>query len=345
MKTTLILTPVFIIALVMAGCGLSAQPLTEERSIPVRAAEVVRESRPVPIRTIGKLEPKTSTRLSFKVSGRIQSILVDEGHRVSSGQVLARLDLSEIDAHRRQAQIALEKARRDHDRIGSLYSDSVATYEQLQNAFSALELAESAIQIAEFNRKYAIITAPAEGRILRRIHEPNEIIGSGQPVLTFGGSGTWVVRTGISDRDVAKLRLGDLAEIDLDALSGKKFAGSVTQIAEQADPGTGTFEVEITLKDPDSAFKSGFIARIDLFPLRTDMFSLIPVEALVKADGHSGLVFELAADGTTARRRDIQIAYIRGDSIAVSGGLETVKRVITDGSAYVTDGATVEISR
>jgi multidrug efflux pump subunit AcrA (membrane-fusion protein) len=128
-------------------------PLKQEEkpAIPVRT-EIVREQLlTFPIHTTGRLSAKTESKLSFKTGGIIQKIHVDEGRSVTRGQILASLNLSEIQPKARQADLALQKAERDYERTKNLYKDSVATLEQFQDVRTALELARSNADIAKFN--------------------------------------------------------------------------------------------------------------------------------------------------------------------------------------------------
>src|SRR5688572_23330507 len=83
----------------------------------VRVAPVTREAVALPVIATGTLEPKDAADLSFKVGGVVARVLVEEGDRVQRGQVLAALDLGEIDPAVSRARAAAEKAERDHARL------------------------------------------------------------------------------------------------------------------------------------------------------------------------------------------------------------------------------------
>ena len=108
---------------------------------------------------MGKLASKEELKLSFKTGGIISEIFVDEGQTVKKGQVLAKLNLSEIQAQVNQAILGLDKAERDYRRANNLYKDSVVTLEQLQNTTTALDIAKSNVKIAEFNLQFSTIKA------------------------------------------------------------------------------------------------------------------------------------------------------------------------------------------
>jgi RND family efflux transporter MFP subunit len=188
----------------------------------------------------GVLASKKEAKLSFKNGGIVAALRADEGQDVRKGQVLAVLDLTEIDAQVAQARNNFEKAQRDRDRVQRLYADSAATLEQMQNATTGFEVASAAFTAARFNREHSVIVAPENGRILRRQVEEGELINPGSSVFLFAGGGAgegWVVRTGIADRDMVKLKIGDRAKMTFDAYPGVSFPAVVTEIAAAADPG------------------------------------------------------------------------------------------------------------
>jgi hypothetical protein len=69
----------------------------------------------------------------------------------------------------------------------------------------------------------------------------------------------------------------------------------------------------------------------------------VPIESLLEADGSHATVFAVSADGRHAERRSVTIAFLIGDRVAVTSGLEGVATVVTDGAAYLDDGATLRI--
>ncbi|MCK5823732.1 MAG: efflux RND transporter periplasmic adaptor subunit, partial [Bacteroidales bacterium] len=253
---------IIVIALFFSAC--TEQVKEEEKNIDkvkIRTTKVIEKEISIPVHCSGKLASKTESKLSFKTGGIISAIFVDEGRKVKKGQVLAKLNLSEIQAQVNQAKLGLNKAERDFKRANNLYIDSVATLEQLQNATTALDIAKSNVKIAEFNLQYSTIKAPLNGKILKRVAEENEIIGTGNPVFLFGSTeNDWVVRVNITDKDIFSLNFKDKAEVKFDAYPDIIFTAIVTEIGNSADPYTGTYEVELTLKPTNTKFASGLIA-------------------------------------------------------------------------------------
>ena len=319
--------------------GEDAPPPAEVVS--VRTAAVSEGDVTEPIRATGALAAKEEVQLSFKIGGVIARIHVDEGQTVRAGQLLATLDPAEIDAQVLRARTAADKADRDLARARALYADSVATLEQMQDAASGAQAARAELQIAAFNRRHARIVAPASGTVLRRVAEEGELASPGSPVLTLGSSGETVLRVGLADRDAVRVRKGDAARVTLDAFPGESFRGTVTEVAAASSSGTGTYEVEVTVDAAGRPLASGLIGRVEIAPVSARRMPTVPLEAVIEADGDSAVVFALSPDGARARRIPVTVGAILGERVAISGGLAGVDAVVTDGVAYLTDGAAV----
>jgi multidrug efflux system membrane fusion protein len=316
-------------------------PRRETISVTTAKVQIVHE--PLPIHLAGRIFPKTQVNLAFKTGGIIGRILMDEGQRVTQGQLLAVLDLAEVRAYANQAQQGFDKAARDLERVGNLHKSKAATMEMLQNVKTAYNVAEANLEIAKFNLKHSRIEAPAAGRILKRLAEAKEMVGPGIPVFVFASSGNrWILRSGVTDRDVARLRIGDRAAVQIDALPREAVEAEVTQIAAAASPLTSTYEIELTLKMDDKQLKAGYFAQADVRTSEKESYSLIPVEAMVEGDGLRAIVYLLDRQAGKARKKEVLILELRGKYLAVSGLPENAE-VITAGATYLSDGTSVSL--
>ncbi len=325
-------------------CGSETGQEAETVRIPVQIAEVTQSEISTPVVTSGLLSSKNQVRLSFKIGGIVDKIYVGEGQQVKEGRLLASLKLPEIQAQVEQASSALEKAKRDYERVKNLYSDSVATLEQLQNSETAVTMAASGLEIARFNLRHASINAPSGGRILKRFVETNEMVRPGDPIIYFGStSGDWVVNAGVADRDIVRLEIGDSARLSFDAYPGKIFRAEVSEISGAADPMSGTFEVELRMKGNKNRLMSGFVAEVEIFPSKTVTCYLIPATALAEADGDRGAVYRLNTDGNSVSKQAVRIWKILDNQVAIHSGLKTGQKIAADGAQYLSDGAAVQI--
>jgi RND family efflux transporter MFP subunit len=254
---------------------------------------------------------------------------------VPKGRKIARLDTVELVAWRNKARVGVEKASRDLERVKKLYSDSVATLEQLQNAQSAFTAAQSDLEIASFNLSQAVLVAPTSGKILRRLTEKNEVVGPGMPVVVFASTdGKWVVKSSVPDRDLSVIAIGDSAAVIFDALPQKVFTAILVRIAGAAHPVTGTFEIECALQKTHSRFRPGLIADIRLYPQQQKKVVFIPARALVNGTGKQGTVYTVGSNDSIVALQ-VTVERIFDDLLAVSSGLENVDSIIINGAEYV----------
>ena len=345
MKPTLFLSALVLLAVV--GCTTRAEDATRLPAGPapvaVRLAPVVPETEAIPIRSSGVVAASEEIKLSFKTGGLIAAVYAAEGALVQQGQLLARLDPAELEAGVAQAEAAVAKARRDLVRVEQLYADTVATLEQVQNLRTALTVAEAQLEALRFNRAHSEIYAPARGRILKRFAERGEMIGPGVPVYFLASAqGAQVLRVGLPDVEVVRVRPGDQAEVSFAAWPGETFAAQVSEIAAAADPRTGTYAVELRLDPHARPLKDGFIGKAVLHPAPAGARVRIPMAALVEA-GREGLTVYVP-EGDLAQPLHIADYQIGDDYLSVpAASLGGHAQVITAGAAYLRPGATIQV--
>jgi RND family efflux transporter MFP subunit len=299
-----------------------------------------------PIEATGIVAARDEQKLAFKVGGIVRAINVREGDRVRKGQVLAQIEQTEVNAQVEQARQMADKAARDLERGEALHADQVIPLEQLQNLRTQAEIARAQLRAAGFNRGYASITASGDGMVLRRLAEERELVSPGQTVLVVGrNDGGYVARFALADRDIVKVGRDDAIAVQLDAWPGEGFVGKVTDIASAADPRSGLFDVEAKLVPSSHALVTGLVGRVRLTTASAGNVSdlaYVPLSAVLAGHGDRATVF--VADGNTARARDIEVAFITADSVAIRKGVVAGEKVITAGAPYVEDGETVAIT-
>jgi RND family efflux transporter MFP subunit len=310
----------------------------------VKVTVIAGGSGSAPLGTSGVVSFDHEMKLSFKFGGVVSRVAVREGQRIRRGEALAEIEPAEIDAQVEQARQMADQATRNLARGERLQAEQVISLEQLQDLRTRASIAAAAQRAADFNRRLAVIRAPADGVVLRRLVEPSELVPAGQPALVVAASGAGViVKAALADRDMARLRLGDLAQISMDAYPDRQFDGSVAMISGAADIATGLFPIEVRVKAPPTPIASGMIARLRLIPGAANHAPLlhVPLTAIVEADGDRAFVYVLHAGH--ALRRAVKVAFIDAESVAVSAGVAAGESVITDGALYLADNEAVRV--
>jgi RND family efflux transporter MFP subunit len=345
-KTSLIALSSFIL--------LSCSDKTEEVKtdiptdvIPVKVIELQSSNIKRVINASGQFTTEDETMLSFKTGGIINKIYVKEGEQIQKGQLLATLDLTEINAQVNQAQIGFEKAQRDFKRAENLYRDSVASIEQFQNAKSALDFAQQQLNAAKFNLTYSEIRSITDGVVLKKIMNEGQITGPGSPVIQINSKGNadWVLKVNLSDKDWASINIGDSALVQIDAIGKENLKSVVSSKSESVDFMTGSFSVDIKLinnKKIDIA--SGMFGKAIIHPKTNNVAWKIPYEALLDGNANEGYVF-VTNDLKTAKKIAVNVGEIEDNNVCIKSGLENYKYIITSGSAYLTDNSLIKNSK
>lgn len=276
--------------LLVASCKTDYQSLMQieqeaaQQQVRLAPIEVVTEV--PPIESVGSLGALSERKLSFKIGGIIRRLMVDEGQSFQKGAVIALLDKSEINAQVKKAQENVTKLERDLARTQALFAEKAVTLEAIEDLTTALEVAKSDLEIAHFNQQYATITAPVSGKVLSRFAEEGELTAPGSPIFLIAELATQrkVFQTYLSDKEIVRIQLNDKAVVQLDAYPNETFTGKVTQLAEQPDPRTLTYAVEITLDRPKANSRSGFIGSSTIYPSQTVHLHRIPMKAIQEAD-------------------------------------------------------------
>lgn len=330
----------------LVACGESEAPKEAEApATPVQVAAAREAAESADVTAYGMVRSDKEGALSFKIGGLLKVLNVDTGDRIKKGQVLAELDQREIDAEAARAAAAAEKARRDLARIEPLLDKGFISKQKVQDAKSALDIALADRRRVEFDRSLAVITAPSDGVVLARHADVNEIVAPGGAVLTVSqGSASYILKAGLSDRDVARLKVGDAAQVKLDAFPDELVPGTVRRIGAMSDTRTGTFEIEVALTGVPQGVESGFMGQARIRPQGATKPRLaIPASAILEGHGSTATVYVIDEATGTARLRRVGIAGIEGDDVLISDGLAPGAQVVSAGAPYLRDGAKVKI--
>jgi membrane fusion protein, multidrug efflux system len=212
--------------------------------------------------------------ISSKILGRISKLTVDEGDTVKAGQVLVRIDSTDLKAQENQASAALDlaqesitlskvnldKAQEDFDRAENQYNSKIIPKEQYDHAQKALEAAKAEYAIAQskINASKAqlnviktelgntVITAPMNGVIAKRWVLKGDVVQPGQPIFTLYNLNNIWVTAEFQETDLASIHMGDTVQISVDTYPNQPFVGKVFQLPSNTAS-------EFSLIPPDNA--------------------------------------------------------------------------------------------
>lgn len=317
----------------------------DESAVAIKLSPVQTAEYSLPVISSGLINAETESKLSFKIGGIISKIYVKEGESVAQGQLLASLDLTEIDAQVAQAKNNLDKTKRDLDRGKRLLKDSAATLEQIQNLTTAFNVADEGFRIASFNRQFSTIRANTSGKVIRKFGNEGELVGPGIPVLIVNSAAhnDWIVKIGLPDVDWVRVKKGDRAKITTDAYPNELLDGELNVINEGADAISGLYQAEVKVKPGNKKLASGLFAKVEIIPSAKRKLQTVPIEAIVEGQGKNAFVFVLNEDKRSVRKLPVIVAYLENQKAFISKGLDSIQEVISAGSAFLTENSVIKV--
>lgn len=305
-----------------------------------------------------------------KVPGEIQKILVAEGDRVKSGQILLQLDqrdfalaLRQANAQVAAAQAGVETAEAGLDTIDTTHARIAAlakkeavsqasfdevdgrqkvTAAQLKGARAQLELGKVAVDAAATNLSYTIIRAPFAGIVGTRMVDPGARVIPQTPLLTVIDASSVKVEGGVPEGELPSVKQGTPARITVDALGTTPIQAVVDRLQPVVDPRTRTATVSVVLANPDGRLQAGMSARVVL-DLGQGEAPAVPDDALIKSElGASRGEVVVVKEGR-AHRRELILGQRAGDLVEVKKGLAAGDEIVRGGQERLEEGQAVEV--
>lgn len=276
--------------------------------------------------------------LSTRMAAAVNAVLVREGERVASGQVIVSLADGDLRGAAAAARTALAAAASQEKRVHSLLAEGAAAQADLEMAASRRAQAEAAVAAARANLEYAQIRAPFAGTIQARRVEPGDLVGPGQPLLVLEGDAL-ELQASVSQTEGAGLALGATVRFQADGAAG---VATVTALTPGGDPLSHRRGLRARIAQAVPGLRSGAFARIEIAAgAGSGPHAWVPRSALVERGDLTGVF--IASQGR-AELRWIAPGEPAGDGILVRAGIRPGEAVV-DAPGALRDGQAVEVAR
>jgi len=298
---------VFTLSLLLIAKPLLAQLYDTE----VISPELYRDT----IERTGKLDYKRALSLSFKTSGYLALINIDEGEQFKQGQLLASLDITELTEQKNSNYAQMTQAKREVKRISGLMDNQLASERDMDAAITRVETTQAAYQVAYYNLVKAKIYAPFPGVVLARDTDLGEFQSPGQQALKVAKL-DWVVKVALTGQEISQVRLGQKVRV---ALSQTGIVeGVISKIPAMANESSHLFIIEVLL--PKIKITPGMIAgqlaNVSI-AFESDQFVYqLPIEALVAVDDEDrAIVIVQSSDNSIFKQYSFQVFQIDNDYV------------------------------
>ena len=259
-----------------------------------------------------------------------------------------------------QGAISEQAAELDRTAVGTAQQALRSAKQQVANRSAAVlaaqrrVAAQEALVSQERQRKsFTELTSPVTGSVLARVLEPGDLAQPGDEVLQLGDFSQIQVRVQISELELAEVRVGQTAQVRLDAFGDRTFTGEVTQISPSADATARLIPVEVTIPNQDRRIGRGLLARVN-FGRQDDNSVIVPETAVQVASqeakeisqSDTATIFVLQREGesATVTAREVKLGDRANSQVEILAGLEPGEEFVVRSSGDLQDGDTVSLS-
>jgi len=335
----------------------------------VEVGKVTRATIQQELTVVGNLIGETTVSVAPRAAGRLQSVDVRLGDKVSRGQRIAKIedfelveqikqqeaaqDVSQATIRQRETDLALAKT--GLDRSTSLFEKKLIAKQVLDDSESRYQSAQASVDLAraqsqqskarldelKINLANTTITSPVNGFVSRRLVDPGASVGQNAPVVEVVDISRVRLIANVVEKDLKQLQSGDVTRVEVDAFPGETFMGRIARVSPVLDPATRTAPIEVEIPNPSYRLKPGMYARVGITLDTTKDALVVPANALVDLGGRRG-VFQPLSE--TAVFRAVQVGNEQGELVEILGGLTEGQEIITTGAGQLRDGDRVVIA-
>lgn len=330
------------LALVVAGCG-SEKKDSRQKTVGVKTITVGQTAPGSGNSYVGTVEEKTGTVLSFEATGNITRLLVEEGQRVSKGQLLGTVSPTTLkDAHY-TSQATLRQAQDAYRRMKALHDEGIISDMKWVEVETRLRQAEASERIAREQLSHTNMYAPYSGVITSKQAEVGMNVLPDQPVYKLADVSQIDVSFAVPEAEINSISTADEALVSVDALGGKTMSGRVTAKGVAADAASHTYNVKLTLRNDDGKLLPGMVCRVQRRATTTQQAIVIPMGAVELDADNTRFVWTV--EKGTARKRNVSIDGFTEQGVRIASGLRPGDEVIVGGMQKVSDGTKVRTER
>jgi membrane fusion protein (multidrug efflux system) len=348
MKNLKILFVLMLIASVAVSCGKKtvAEDTTaaaDTTVYKVKTMALARQKVAQHIEYTANLLPYEEINYAPASPGRIEEIMVEVGSRVSKGDVIARMEATQL----QQAKEQYDNARSNFERMDTLFKLNSISEQAYEATKTQYEVSKSSY---DFMKKNTTLVSPINGIVTGKYFEGGELY-SGAPntaagkaaIVTLMQINPLKINVNVSERFFPVTRKGMKATIAVDIFPNRIFKGEISQVYPTISSDTRTFPVEIIINNNGEVLRPGMFARVNLNMGEIDAL-ILPAIAVVKQEGTNDRFVYLANSDNTARKTRVEIGQRFDDKLEViSQELKEGDQVIFAGQDKLMDKSLIRV--
>ena len=300
---------------------------------------------------VGSLKSRQGVTLRPEVSGRITQLNFKDGERVKKGQLLVQFDDQLQLAQVKQSQAELSIAQANHKRNQELVAQNFISKRSVDESAANLEVAQAKLSLSQVTASRLKIIAPFDGMTGIRTVNVGDYLKDGGDIVNIEDIAAVFVDFRLPERFQSKVKKGQKAQVDMDALPGRKFTAVIQAIDPLLDTNGRSVGVRACIDNRQNQLRPGMFARVNTVFSEREKAIVVPEEAIVPQAGKQFVIKLLdgADKGTeketkTTQRVEVKVGIRRPGKVEILEGLAEGDEVVTAGQQRVQkDGTSVKV--
>lgn len=308
--------------------------------VPVKVSEVGTGEISEHVLYSATVEAEETIDIYAQASGLVRRILVEEGAKVSEGQVLVELVDDELKLDEAEARLAYQKMESQLKRKAELFNRELLAKEEYEDLRMSVEQSKIRWERAKLALAHAHVRAPVDGVIAKRLVKIGDRVGQSAKLYEMVNLSRLIAHVHVPGQGMQNLTLGQRAMVTTDFLPDTKFQGRILRISPVVDPGSGTFKVTLELDASDRRLRPGMFVNAHIVTATHTDAVLVPKRAVVYDDGMPH-VFVVA--DSTAQKVRFDVGFDDTEHVEVVSGIAKGDLIVVVGQNGLKDKARVRI--
>lgn len=340
---------IFVFLILVMSCaprqGSDDQTIQKEvNKIPVYVKQMKPERFQHFIQVNGSVEAEKDAVISPEINGQIKTIHVQEGDRVSKGQLLVSLNTSVTESTIAELKTGLDLAIKLFEKQNELWSQNIGSEIQYLEAKNAKESAETRLKTLQAQLEMARIKAPFDGIVEELYSKVGELASPGIGLLHVINLSALRIEAAVSETYIANLKEGDTVELEFPSFPEMHIVVPIHRIGNVIQPQSRTFTIELRLVNPGEVIKPNMLTRVKINDFSDDNALIVPAFILKQDKTGSYLyVAQKNSELLTATKRYVKEGPTYENKTMILSGLNPGDRVIIEGYNQVNNGIPIEI--
>lgn len=334
-----------------AGAPSAGNAATPPRPPSVESAKVEIMKLTDDTQAVGSLKSRQGVTLRPEVSGRITQLNFKDGERVKKGQLLVQFDDQLQLAQVKQSQAELSIAQANHKRNQELVAQNFISKRSVDESAANLEVAQAKLSLSQATASRLKIIAPFDGMTGIRTVNVGDYLKDGGDIVNIEDIAAVFVDFRLPERFQSKVKKGQQAQVDMDALPGRKFTAVIQAIDPLLDANGRSVGVRACIDNRQNQLRPGMFARVNTVFSEREKAIVVPEEAIVPQAGKQFVIKLLdgADKGTdketkTTQRVEVKVGIRRPGKVEILEGLAEGDEIVTAGQQRVQkDGTSVKV--